>query len=66
MEKVENNFGDSQLKDTPWRHYFLEASLEYGEEKRGDPTREETRLLPSGVCFFLTLFARLGHFLKYT
>ena len=40
--------------------------LRLNSGKKKEITQEETRLFPSGVCFFLTLFAKLGNFLNYT
>ena len=43
------------------------ASPEFGEERKlkvESMSQEESPLLPSGVCFYLTLFAKVGNFLK--
>ena len=40
--------------------------LRLNSGKKREMAQEETPLLPSGVCIFLTLFAKLGNFLKYT
>ena len=45
----------------------IKASPEFGKERKLERvSQEETPLLPSGVCFYLTLFAKLGNFLKYS
>ena len=66
MEKVELKI----ILATPSSKIHPEGTVSWklrlNTEKKKEVTQEETCLLPSGVCFFLTLFAKLGHFLKYT